>query len=237
MKNILAISALCAAAAMAPAQTPQILPAQPQAPQIMPAQMPQAQPSAEELQKRRQAQIDARRERLKEMFGQMRPPTEKIGETFWEKYWPYALCAAALAAIAAWALARRRRAKIRPPYETAMDRFATLQNIGAKISAKEYAQEVSQIVRDYIEAVHNIPAPERTTEEFLQIAAACDVFDAGAKESLAKILTLADIAKFARHAFSDAERAEIFGVSAAFVDDDNLKNKNRKKDGKPGNQQ
>lgn len=236
MKNILAISALLAAA-LAPAQTPQIPPAQPPAPQMAPAQAPQARPSAEDLQKRRQAQIDARKERLKEIFGQTRPPTAKIGETFWEKYWPYALGAAVVGALAALALARRGRAKIRPPYETAMDRFQTLKAIGAKISAKEYAQEVSQIVRDYIEAVHNIPAPERTTEEFLQIAAACDVFDAEAKESLAKILTLADIAKFARHAFSDAERAEIFEVSAAFVSGDNLKNKNRGKDEKPGNQQ
>lgn len=241
MKNILTISAFaaCAAAALGGAPSAALQPAPPMIAQPPAAIQPAAraaQPSAEDAQKAAAAREKARKESLKKLFEQTRPPTGKIGETFFEKYWPYMLGAAVVVLGGALIFARRRRAKIVPPYDRAMERFEILAAAGAKISEKEYAREVSQIVRDYIEAVHNIPAPERTTEEFLQIAAESGVFGSEAKESLAKILRLADMAKFAERAFSGSEREEIFRVSVDFVEADNAKNKAAKEaGGKDGN--
>ena len=47
----------------------------------------------------------------------------------------------------------------------------------ADLDEKEYASQISFAVRAYIEGQHSIPAPVKTTQEFLKIAAKSIVFD------------------------------------------------------------
>lgn len=240
MKRILAqllvaASALCAfaqaptvklepdspAAQIVPQQSPQMLQMAPQGGQSPILQGGQA--NAEEQKKIQQQKLEAKRKALEGLFGQIRPATGKIGPSFLESnlYWLIGGIVAVAAIILL--LLRKRHIKPKTPYEVAKLRFENAPKIYGDFGPKAYAGEVSQIVRDYIDAVYQIPAPERTTEEFLAIAGQSEHFDGEAKADLEKILKLADIAKFARHAFSETEKDQILQSAEKFVEADEQK--------------
>ena len=118
----------------------------------------------------------------------------------------------------------------------AMAKLDKAETVYVESGAKAYAQEVSQAVRDYIEAVHNLPAPERTTEEFLQIAAASPQLDEKERGILESILKLADIAKFAQHSFRGEEKSELLTDAREFLahDNDKLAQKQKSEKTEPG---
>lgn len=240
MKRILAqllvaASALCAfaqaptvklepdspAAQIVPQQSPQMLQMTPQGGQSPILQGGQA--NAEEQKKIQQQKLEAKRKALEGLFGQIRPATGKMGPSFLESnlYWLIGGIVAVAAIVLL--LLRKRHIKPKTPYEVAKLRFENAPKIYGDLGPKAYAEEVSQIVRDYIDAVYQIPAPERTTEEFLAIAGQSEHFDGEAKADLEKILTLADIAKFARHAFSETEKDQILQSAEKFVEADEQK--------------
>lgn len=240
MKRILAqllvaASALCAfaqaptvklepdspAAQIVPQQSPQMLQMAPQGGQSPILQGGQA--NAEEQKKIQQQKLEAKRKALEGLFGQIRPATGKMGPSFLESnlYWLIGGIVAVAAIILL--LLRKRHIKPKTPYEVAKLRFENAPKIYGDFGPKAYAGEVSQIVRDYIDAVYQIPAPERTTEEFLAIAGQSEHFDGEAKADLEKILKLADIAKFARHAFSETEKDQILQSAEKFVEADEQK--------------
>lgn len=165
-------------------------------------------------------------EKFAALFPEIEGATDKIGRGFAEKYGAWIAAAALAAILAAFAL-RRKKTPAVPPAERATARIELARDISQKLGAKAYASEVSQAVRDYIEEAHDIPAPERTTEEFLKIVSESDEFDDGGRESLKKILTLADMAKFARHVFANAP--ELAETALAFVDSDDAKTAERRK--------
>ena len=153
-------------------------------------------------------------EKFAALFPEIEGATDKIGRGFAEKY-------------GAWIALRRKKTPAIPPAERATARIELARDISQKLGAKAYASEVSQAVRDYIEEAHDIPAPERTTEEFLKIVSESDEFDDDGRESLKKILTLADMAKFAQHVFANAP--ELAETALAFVDSDDAKTAERRK--------
>lgn len=165
-------------------------------------------------------------EKFAALFPEIEGATDKIGRGFAEKYGAWIAAAALAAILAAFAL-RRKKTPAVPPAERATARIELARNISQKLGAKAYASEVSQAVRDYIEEAHDIPAPERTTEEFLKIVSESDEFDDDGRESLKKILTLADMAKFAQHVFANAP--ELAETALAFVDSDDAKAAERRK--------
>ena len=181
-------------------------------------------PTAEDLQKAKEAKIAERKKALAPIFGEIRPPTDEIRPNVWKGRRIWIICAAAVAAAFAALLFRRKKTKPKTPYENAKLRFETVAAIAERLNAKNFAEEVSQTVRDYIDGVYRIPAPERTTEEFLDIARNSEHFDSAAKAALEKILKLADRAKFAMHAFDASEKAQLLGASRDFVETDNIKN-------------
>lgn len=240
MKRILAqllvaASALCAfaqaptvklepdspAAQIVPQQSPQMLQMAPQGGQSPILQGGQA--NAEEQKRIQQQKLEAKRKSLEGLFGQIRPATGKMGPSFLESnlYWLIGGIVAVAAIVLL--LLRKRHIKPKTPYEVAKLRFENAPKIYGDFGPKAYAEEVSQIVRDYIDAVYQIPAPERTTEEFLAIAGQSEHFDGEAKADLEKILKLADIAKFARHAFSETEKDQILHSAEKFVEADEQK--------------
>ena len=190
------------------------------------------QPSPEELQKQKEAARKAKKDALeKQLFGEIKPQTEKIGLTFFEKHKYHLLGIVVAIVVVSLLLFKSKKIKTLTPYQSAKLRFDIVAKNSDALDVKPYAEEVSQIVRDYIDKVYNIPAPERTTEEFLEIASQSEVFADKAKEELASILKLADMAKFAKHAFSKNERMQIFETSVKFVEDDyaaSLANKKEK---------
>lgn len=164
-------------------------------------------------------------------------PTPPLSADFWEEHF-FIILISTLAALllVGFIILRPRKRHIPSPYEIARERLALAGKIFEEFGEKKYAEEVSQLVRDYIEAKHKLPAPERTTEEFLSMLAHSENFDEAQKEKLSQILKLADMAKFAAHAFNESERAAILKNADEFIESDNAKllenEKNEKKTAK-----
>lgn len=184
-------------------------------------------PSPEEIAKQKEAQIRAQREAkrklLQPLFAEIKPQTEKLSDSFFDEYKYHIASAAAalcIAVLIAAVLLRKKQKKL-SPFELARLRLDALQAAADKFSAKDFALEASQIARDYIDQARGIPAPERTTEEFLKLASSAEFFDDDAKKLLAELLELADIAKFANHSFADGERAQMLANVRSFVESDN----------------
>ena len=157
------------------------------------------------------------------MMPELDPIEGKISANFLERYWAWILGLSLAAAAALYAIFRPRLRPPPTPYETAISRLSRIEASGEKLNAREYAAEISQCVRDYIAGAHNIPAPSRTTEEFLQMAARSLVFDKTQRGQLERILKLADMAKFAMHSFRADERSAIYSEALGFVQNDNRK--------------
>lgn len=165
-------------------------------------------------------------EKFANLFPNINGDTAKIGLPFWKEHWHYILISAiALIVILAILLRKKRLAPI-PPIDRALQRIAIARQNSEKLSAKMYALEISQAVRDYIEDKHNLPAPERTTQEFLKLSAQAEIFDDDARKLLQKILTLSDMAKFAQHSFQNQERDELALLSIEFIESDDIKASN-----------
>lgn len=223
MIRILAVILFASVSVFAQTQTPSasLIPENTNIPQQIQAQPNQ--PSAEQIEQQK-AIIEQKRKVLKEaFFPEIKPETEKFSEHFLQKYKYYFLALAVVIVVVVIFALRKKKQKILTPYEIAIWQFNAIKKVFEKLEAKPYAEKTSQIVRDYINAVYNIPAPKRTTEEFLKIASEADVFDDKSKEALAKLLHLADMAKFAQHAFNADEKNTMLEASIMFVETDNAK--------------
>ena len=230
MKKLFLTLSISAAACLLFSQTPQGVPqtlAPANAPYVsQPAGLPQfaapfggqaAQPAAQA----EQPKLDP--EKFAKLFPPIEGATDKIGASLWRNYLYAGAALLILAAVALAFVLRRRKVPEIPPYEKAVARIKLAEERAADTDAKTFAADVSQAVRDYIEAVHDIPAPERTTEEFLKILAFSDSFDDESRDRLREILTLSDMAKFARQSFRDGEKSALAKSAFAFVDGDNAR--------------
>ncbi len=186
--------------------------------------MPNAMANSQELAAQKAAEEAAKQKAKKEYFASIFPPiekaTNKIEDTLWQRYWwAFTIAGGCLIGIL-WLILKPRKVRPKTPYERAIERLGIASNTSAQESAKVYASKVSQAVRDYIEEVHHIPAPERTTEEFLLLAVESGKFDAPQNNRISDILKLSDMAKFALHSFKDEERKEILNNAFTFIDAD-----------------
>ena len=68
-----------------------------------------------------------------------------------------------------------------------------------------------------------MPAPERTTEEFLKIASNSENLDEDSKKQIAELLTLADLAKVAGAEFGSEGRAKMSILALNFVESQDAK--------------
>jgi hypothetical protein len=87
----------------------------------------------------------------------------------------------------------------RPPHEIAMEELKKLENerLWQQGLIKQYHSRLTDIIRTYIEHRFGIIAMEMTTGEIMQSVKNMN-FDSSAAEKLSHLLTLADMAKFAK---------------------------------------
>lgn len=137
--------------------------------------------------------------------------------------WPWLIAAAVIVIIAAvfWYLRRQaaleaaRRATYRePPHQTAQRELEKLRRTGADLTAETFTVRVSGVLRRYLEEALKLPAPERTTEEFLQELNARSDFDSDLQDELSDFLQQSDLVKFARQDLSSEQRDRL--LSCAF---------------------
>lgn len=135
-----------------------------------------------------------------------------------------ALPAALLGALLFWWMRREKPQPTPPtPYQLARTALRDCYETYDLENPKAYASNLSQAVRNFIEEAFHMPAPERTTEEFLPQVQQHPVFAGELASKLARFLTLCDLAKFARHRFGEEERSELYQVAEEVVDQAHLK--------------
>ncbi|NKC15993.1 MAG: hypothetical protein GKR94_28480 [Gammaproteobacteria bacterium] len=108
----------------------------------------------------------------------------------------------ALVAAAVWWRYRQRRPPLADPYDVAMRRLSHLRALPADALATPeqmdaFFVELTDIVRRYVEGRFGLHAPELTTEEFLDAAAASPDLSAPHRGFLSDFLQNADQVKFA----------------------------------------
>ena len=149
----------------------------------------------------------------------------------WKEYWRWYLLVLMLALIglALWWWLRKRKEKgeeameitdRRPAHEIALEKLEKLELEGLwqKGEVKEYHDRVSDIVREYIERRFGIPALESTSYELMVFMQKSNVRLADL-ERLKRILTIADIVKFAKGEPSRDQNIEVMELAREFIED------------------
>ncbi len=144
------------------------------------------------------------------------------GAGFWEANWQWAVPVIVgvlvVAGIAAFFALRRKPEKPLTAYQRAMKEIAEASRLKDGGDDKAFSIAVSNALRNYIEAVFRIRAPEQTTEEFLSNARSHPRISEEALITLGAFLELCDLAKFARHAFGPEERDQLLVTAKEFVE-------------------
>lgn len=154
------------------------------------------------------------------LFPAIESASGKLFAGFWENHWYWILILIIVFGVLLWILLNKKK-PLPTPYEIAMISLNSKEL--ETLESKPYAQTVSNVVRNYIEAVHNIPAPERTTEEFILIASNSDKFDTQTQNLLSELLKKSDLVKFSRAGIESQARKSLLESSIKFVEEDNRK--------------
>jgi hypothetical protein len=118
----------------------------------------------------------------------------------------------------AWLWHRRSFARVRLPYEVALDRLEKARVLMKQDTMREFSIEVSEVVRSYIEQRFKIRAARQTTEEFLhQLMRPSDALLNKHQELLGAFLTHCDLAKFARWVLSGQEMEGMYQSARTFI--------------------
>ena len=131
---------------------------------------------------------------------------------------------AVLCGVFIFLILRRKKRKISatvmvPPDERALQRLRELlQNqLVEKGHVKIFYQELSDILRRYIEEKFGLHAPEQTTEEFLNDVRTHDALKKADQELLSQFLFHCDLVKFAEYAPSTREIEGTFNTCKEFI--------------------
>ena len=142
-----------------------------------------------------------------------------------QRLWWGLAVAAPIAGLLFWLWRRRRRgaavlAPPRPAHEIAYEELRALvaRDLPGQGLYKEFYQEVSAILRRYIENRFQLHAPERTTEEFLDELGHTETLSQPQKELLRSFLVHCDLVKFAEEVPGPAQIQETFDRCKAFIE-------------------
>jgi hypothetical protein len=142
--------------------------------------------------------------------------------TYWERHGTQIIAGSVAAivavAIVAWLLLRKKPRPPLTPIERARLELAAARALLATGQDQAFAISVSGAVRHYLENAYQMPAPERTTEEFLQEAARHDWLRGELTVLLRRFLELCDLAKFAGQQYGPAEREQLHAAASEFVE-------------------
>ncbi len=140
-------------------------------------------------------------------------------------WWLWALgVVGIIAAVSFWLYLRRKRVVefvriFKPAHEIAYDRLRALvkENLVKKGQIKEFYEQISNILRHYIELRFSLKATERTTEEFLIELATTEVLGVADKADLGEFLKLSDLVKFAKHNPTAEQIQKTFNLVKNFI--------------------
>jgi len=142
------------------------------------------------------------------------------------RWWLWILAALVVAAIpATWLLLRNKRARqvvriFKSAHEVAYLRLRALvaANLVEQGQIKEFYEQISGILRHYIEDRFNLHAPDRTTEEFLGELRFTETLALADKQTVEEFLTHCDLVKFAKHEPTTEQIQRTFDLVKDFVE-------------------
>lgn len=120
---------------------------------------------------------------------------------------------------------RRKRTKeiiriFKPAHEIAYSRLRALveRKLVEAGKIKEFYEQISDILRHYIEHRFEMHAPERTTEEFLAELPATNVLSQADQERLAEFMKHCDLVKFAKYSPTTEQIQKTFDLVKDFIE-------------------
>jgi hypothetical protein len=115
-------------------------------------------------------------------------------------------------------LKKSAKARIKLPYEIALERLEGARALMTPDQSEAFSVEVSRAVRSYIETVFHVHAPRKTTEEFLHdlLSNSSSILSRHA-HLLEDFLQHCDLAKFARWSLSKEEMEAMLESGKRFV--------------------
>lgn len=109
---------------------------------------------------------------------------------------------------------------LRDPYEEAVEELAKLKDekLWESDQVKEYYTEMSDILRRYLKRVYGFETGEKTSSEILELFRS-HIGRERMYDDLSRILTTADLAKFAKYRPEMGENVSLLSASRAFVEE------------------
>lgn len=141
-------------------------------------------------------------------------------------YWQWLLGAGIILLLAAF-LVRHRWQKqkadtlprpVEPPHAKALRQLQDLREQGEELEAEAFTVEVSRILRLYLEEALALPAPEQTSEEFLQQLRTQTWLTPELQKDLEDFMRLADLVKFARQSLDVGQRSRLLDSAIQVVE-------------------
>lgn len=134
-------------------------------------------------------------------------------------FWVIAIVTCLVAGFLGWQLlvrGRRRVLALRPE-EWALRELEKLAQLPTDAIFSEGSARLSGVIREYIERRFALPAPQRTTEEFLRDMAISSDFPVTEREHLQDFLRRCDVAKFGGQGIDNADWKALLEHARAFV--------------------
>ena len=125
----------------------------------------------------------------------------------------------------AWFFLKRKKTEeivriFMPAHEIAYNRLRALvkQDLVKAGKIKEFYENISDILRHYIEHRFNLRAPERTTEEFLSELTTANILSGPDQNNLAEFLNHCDLVKFAKYDPTNEQIQKTFDLVKNFIE-------------------
>lgn len=103
-------------------------------------------------------------------------------------------------------------------YDIAREALDRLERESGGMTAETFSVNASRVLRVFIEDTLDLPATERTREEFLREIQDEAIMDAPARHALEAFLGQCDLAKFGRQNLSAEARSGLLANARAFID-------------------
>lgn len=118
---------------------------------------------------------------------------------------------------------KREEATKLTPYDQALKDLKNTRYLMDIGQDKAFSIAVSNVLRYYLEGQFAMPAPERTTEEFLLEISGHDLIKESLEELLSEFLQLCDLVKFADQPLGPEQMRELYEKAENFIEESYVK--------------
>jgi hypothetical protein len=141
--------------------------------------------------------------------------------TYWERNGTWiiisSIAGVVLLGVVIALLLRKKPAVRLTPHQIALRELEAARALAKDGQDKIFASAASDAVRHYLENAYHMPAPERTTEEFLAEASRHAWLRGELAGLLRRFLEFCDLAKFAGQQLGATEREQLLGAAREFL--------------------